>query len=97
LATLSFAAIGAFGAIPVFWGLPTSRLGGVTAAAAIALINALGNVSSVVNPWVIGLLRDRGGDYNGGLYWLAAMASLSAGVLTIIVSLRGGFSYNRVG
>lgn len=97
LATLSFAAIGAFGAIPVFWGLPTSRLGGVTAAAAIALINALGNVSSVVNPWVIGLLRDRAGDYNGGLYWLAAMASLSAGVLTIIVSLRGGFSYNRVG
>jgi MFS family permease len=97
LASLSFAAFGAFAAIPVFWGLPTSLFGGAAAAASIALINALGNISSVVNPWVIGLLRDRGADYNGGLHWLAAMAGLSALVLTIIVGLRGRFSYNRVG
>jgi MFS family permease len=97
LAALSFAAVGAFGAIPVFWGLPTSTLGGATAAAAIALINALGNLSSVVNPWVMGVLRERSGDYNSGLHWLAAMAALSAVALTIMVSLRGRFSYNRVG
>ncbi len=95
LASLSFAAFGAFAAIPVFWGLPTSVLGGATAAAAIALINALGNVSSVVNPWVIGMLRDRTGDYNGGLYWLAAMASLSALVLTLIVFLIGEISHKN--
>ena len=94
LASLSFAAFGAFAAIPVFWGLPTSLFGGAAAAASIALINALGNISSVVNPWVIGLLRDRGADYNGGLHWLAAMAGLSALVLTIIVGLRGRFSYD---
>lgn len=97
LAALSLAAMGAFGAIPVFWGLPTSVLGGASAAAAIAMINALGNISSVVNPWVIGVLRDRTGDYDGGLHWLAAMAAMSALVLTIIVSLRGRFSYNRAG
>ncbi len=97
LAALSLAAMGAFGAIPVFWGLPTSVLGGAGAAAAIAMINALGNISSVVNPWVIGVLRDRTGDYDGGLHWLAAMAAMSMIVLTIIVSLRGRFSYNRAG
>ncbi len=97
LAALSLAAMGAFGAIPVFWGLPTSVLGGASAAAAIAMINALGNISSVVNPWIIGVLRDRTGDYDGGLHWLAAMAAMSMIVLTIIVSLRGRFSYNRAG
>lgn len=95
LAALSLAAVGAFAAIPVFWGLPTSVLGGATVAAAIALINALGNVSSVINPWVIGMLRDRTGDYNGGLYWLAAMASLSALVLTLIVFLMGEIPHKQ--
>jgi MFS family permease len=90
LAAHSLAAIGAFGAMPVFWGLPTSVLGAATAAAAIALINALGNLSSVVNPWVIGILRDATGDYNGGLHWLAAMAVMSMIVLTIIVRRHGG-------
>jgi MFS family permease len=97
LAALSLAAFGAFAAIPVFWGLPTSMLGAATTAGAIAMINALGNVSSVVNPWVIGVLRDRTGDYNGGLHWLAAMAGLSATVLTVILGLRGRFAYKPRG
>ncbi len=86
---LCVAAFGVFGAMPVFWGLPTAILSGAAAAGGIALINALGNLSSVVNPWVIGTIRDSTGDFNGGLYWLALMAAMSIVVLTIITVLFG--------
>jgi len=91
LVALSVAAFGVFGAMPVFWGLPTAVLSGAAAAGGIALINALGNLSSVINPWVIGIIRDNTGNFNGGLYWLALMAAMSVVVLTIILV------YGRIG
>lgn len=90
LVALCFAAVGVFGAMPVFWGLPTSILSGVVAAGGIALINSLGNLSSVINPWIIGIIRDQTGNFNGGFYWLALMATMSIIVLTII-----RFSFGR--
>ncbi|MFC6091318.1 MFS transporter [Saccharothrix lopnurensis] len=89
LIALCFAAFGVFGVLPGFWGLPTALLAGTAAAGGIALINALGNLSSVVNPAVIGVIRERTGDFNGGLLWLAAMAVLAALVLTLILRLWG--------
>jgi MFS family permease len=89
LAFLCLAAFGVFGAMPVFWGLPTAILSGAAAAGGIALINALGNMSSVINPWVIGAIRDATGNFNGGLYWLALMAAMSILVLAVITALYG--------
>jgi ACS family tartrate transporter-like MFS transporter len=89
LVALCFAAIGVFGAMPVFWGLPTGLLSGAAVAGGLALINSLGNLSSVVNPWVIGVIRDASGSYNGGLFWLAAMALLSIVMITITYQLWG--------
>jgi ACS family tartrate transporter-like MFS transporter len=89
LVALCFAATGVFGAMPVFWGLPTAFLSGAAAAGGLALINALGNLSSVINPWVIGIIRDRSGSFNGGLFWLAAMAMLSILVITAITQIWG--------
>jgi MFS transporter, ACS family, tartrate transporter len=86
---LCLAAFGVFGAMPVFWGLPTAVLSGAAAAGGIALINALGNLSSVINPWVIGMIRDATGNFNGGLYWLALMAAMSIVTLTVISLLFG--------
>ena len=40
LVMLSFASIGVFGCMPVFWGLPTAFLSGAAAAAGLAQINA---------------------------------------------------------
>ncbi|MDL2410238.1 hypothetical protein PY650_32465 [Rhizobium calliandrae] len=60
------AGFGVFGAMPVFWGLPTAILSGAAAASGIALINALGNISSVVNPWVIGMIHDSTGNFDDG-------------------------------
>ena len=81
---LCCSAFGFFGAMPVFWGLPGQFLPVSVVAGSIALINALGSLASVVNPWVIGIIRDRSGSYNGGFYWLAAMALLSIITLSII-------------
>ena len=89
LVALCFGAIGVFGCMPVFWGLPTGLLPGSVAAGGLALINSLGNLSSVVNPWVIGLIRDSSGSYDGGLFWLAAMAVLSIVTVTIVFHLWG--------
>ena len=89
MVALCFAGFGVFAAMPVFWGLPTAIMSGTAAAGAIAMVNALGNLSSVVNPWVIGIIRDRTGSFNGGLVWLAGMALMSMVVITIIFALWG--------
>lgn len=81
---LCCSAFGFFGAMPVFWGLPAQFIPASVVAGGLALINALGSIASVVNPWVIGVIRDRSGSYNGGFYWLAAMAMLSIITLSLI-------------
>jgi MFS family permease len=89
LIALCVTSFGAFGVLPIFWGLPTALLSGAAAAGGIALINALGNISSIVNPAVIGVIRERTGDFNGGLLWLAGMAAVAVVVLTIIYRIWG--------
>ena len=84
---LCVASFGVFGVIPTFWGLPTAILTGAAAAGGIALINALGNLSSIVNPAVIGVIRAKTGDFNGGLLWLAAMSVVAMIALTIILAV----------
>ena len=85
LAVLSFACIGVFGCMPVFWGLPTAFLSGPAAAAGLALINALGSLSNFFNTWAIGRIRDMTESYDGGLLELAGMATLAA---IVVMSLR---------
>ena len=50
-------------------------------------INALGNLSSVVNPTVIGAIRESTGDFNGGLLWLAAMSLVAMIALAITLAV----------
>jgi D-galactonate transporter len=72
---------GTMAGAPVFWSMPTSVLGGVAAAAGIALINSLGNLSGFVSPYLVGWLKDFTGSINSGIYILAlflAMGGISA-------------------
>ncbi|HEY6577267.1 MAG TPA: MFS transporter, partial [Mycobacterium sp.] len=85
LISLCVAAVGVFGVLPTFWGLSTGFFAGAAAAGAIALINALGNLSSVVNPAVIGVINKQTGSFNGGLLWLAAMAAAAIVALTVVL------------
>jgi MFS transporter, ACS family, tartrate transporter len=65
---------------PAFWTLPSAFLTGSAAAAAVGLINSVGNLGGFVGPYVVGYLKTWTGDYKAALYFLAGCALL-AGLL----------------
>ena len=70
----------------VFWAMPPQLLGGQSAAAGIALINAIGNLGGFVGPTVIGVLHQISGSYTGGLLALTGTLILEA-LLVLAVRL----------
>ena len=81
-AALTLVAIGIAGAFGPFWGLATSALGGSSAAAAIAFVNALGNIGGFAGPYVVGVVKDTTGSFAGSLVTFAGLA-LVAGLLAL--------------
>jgi ACS family tartrate transporter-like MFS transporter len=76
LAGLVIAAVGVFSANPILWTLPTSVLTGTTAAAAVALINSIANLSGIIAPPLLGWSRDVTGGF-------AAAGFIFTGVLLL--------------
>jgi len=76
LAALSVAMLGLASMFGPFWALATSRLRGVGAAAAIALINSIGNTGGFVGPYVIGYIRDRTQSFTGGLVFVGVILAV---------------------
>jgi ACS family tartrate transporter-like MFS transporter len=62
----------------VFWAMPPQVLGPRSAAAGIALINAIGNLGGFVGPTVIGVLHGITGGYTGGLLALTGALVVEA-------------------
>ena len=63
----TLAGFGIYGAQPCFWTLPTTFLSGSAAAAGIAAVNSLGNLSGFFGPYVMGRIKDATGSYAIGL------------------------------
>ena len=61
MVALTLGAFGVFASLPIFWTLPTAILSGATAAAGIAAINSIGNLSGYFGPFVIGWIKDATG------------------------------------
>jgi MFS family permease len=74
---VSIATMGVFSAIPVFWSLPATFLSGVGAAAAIALINSLGNLGGFFAPNLIAAGLKATGTLAPGLMTIAAFLVVS--------------------
>jgi MFS family permease len=70
----------------LFWAVPTNILSGVSAAAGIALINSLGNVSGFFGPYAIGVMRDTFGNTSAAVYSLAGSLVISAILVHFIPS-----------
>jgi len=70
----------------LFWALPTTMLTGVSAAAGIALINAVGNLSGFLGPYVIGLMRDTFGNTSSAVLSLAASLVLATILIHLVPS-----------
>lgn len=84
---ICFAAIGFKAASSLFWPIPQSYLDTRVAAAVIALINLLGNLGGFVAPAAFGILEQRTGSIQGGLYGLA-VASLLGAVAVLFTRAR---------
>jgi MFS transporter, ACS family, tartrate transporter len=69
----------------VFWAIPPIFLGGMAAAAGIAVINSIGNLGGFVGPSAIGWLRQGSSDYTSGLLLLAGVLIVQA---TLVALLR---------
>jgi MFS transporter, ACS family, tartrate transporter len=59
----TIAGFGMFGSQPCFWALPATFLSGPAAAAGLAAVNSLGNLSGFFGPYVMGKVKDATGSY----------------------------------
>ena len=84
---LTLAALGLMSALPVQWSFLTAFLGGSGAAAAIGLINSVGNLGGIASPILIGWLKDQTHSLNAGMYTIAASVAISA-VIALAYSPR---------
>jgi len=84
---LCFAAASFIAVQPLFWTFPTNYLGGVAAAAGIALINALGALGGFVAPNIKAWADASFGSNQAGLYALACTTLAGA---ALILALRRG-------
>ena len=84
VAALTVGLSGIMATLPLFWSLPTAFLAGTGAAAGIALINSLGNLSGFASPYAVGWLKDATGSTDIGVYMLACGMVVGA-LLTLSV------------
>jgi nitrate/nitrite transporter NarK len=63
---------------PLFWPIPSSFLTGASAAAGIAAINSIGNLSGFAGPYLMGFLKDLTGNFTVGLLSLGGCALVGA-------------------
>ncbi|HCN77736.1 MAG TPA: MFS transporter [Verrucomicrobiales bacterium] len=86
LACLCIAVTGLTGYTPSFWAYATSFLAGTANAAAIGLINSIGNLGSFAGPYAMGWLKERTTGYTAGVLVLAASCVVTA--LLVLVARR---------
>ena len=70
----------------LFWAVPTAMLTGVAAAAGIAMINAIGNLSGFFGPYAIGVMRDAFGSTSAAVCSLAGALVMSAVLVHLLPS-----------
>ncbi|WP_235012205.1 MFS transporter [Caballeronia catudaia] len=78
---LTIGTMGVLAVVSQFWNLPPALLGGIAAAAGIALVNSVGNLAGFVSPYMLGWIKQATGTTSIGLYILAA--SMLVGSVTV--------------
>jgi MFS transporter, ACS family, tartrate transporter len=77
-------AMGAYSSINVFWSIPQQVLSGLEAAAGIALINAIGNLSGFFGPYISGFIYSWTHTLTTGFFVIAAIAAFGGiGILLL--------------
>ncbi len=86
LGLLCLSQIGVSAMPPLFWPIPGAFLTGASAAAGIAAINSIGNLSGFFGPYVMGYLKDYTGNFTLGLI-LLGVTTLVGGAATLLVQV----------
>ncbi|TMA74163.1 MAG: MFS transporter [Deltaproteobacteria bacterium] len=79
--SMLFLTIGAAGVcttVSQFWNLPGAFLGGAAAAAGIAFVNSVGNISGFVAPYMVGWIKDATGSASPALWVIAASMTIAS-------------------
>ncbi|MGE0130097.1 MAG: MFS transporter [Blastocatellales bacterium] len=84
VASFCVVSIGAHSYLPSFWAMPTAFLTESAAAAAIGLINSVGNLGGFAGPFALGYLKDKTGQHSAGMAVLA-ISLLCAGLLALAI------------
>ena len=87
LGLLCLSQIGVSATPPLLWPIPSAFLTGTSAAAGIAAINAIGNLSGFAGPYLMGYLRDVTGDFSAGLLVLGGCA-LVGGIVAMTLKVN---------
>lgn len=66
----------------MFWMLPTTLLGGVSAAAGIAAVNSFANLAGFCSPYLIGWITTQTGSSAIGMYLITGV--LLGGALLVL-------------
>ncbi|RRV10626.1 MFS transporter [Pseudomonas sp. v388] len=80
--SLCLAASGILSASSMFWMLPTTLLGGVSAAAGIAAVNSFANLAGFCSPYLIGWITTVTGSSAIGMYLITGV--LAGGALLVL-------------
>ncbi|MFC0410187.1 MFS transporter [Roseomonas elaeocarpi] len=84
LFALCLATAGLISIPALFWNLPTAMLGGVAAAAGLALINSLANLSGFLGPWIVGRVSDVTGGTGPAILFLGVTLVVGAALILLI-------------
>ena len=76
---------GAFTAMAVFWTIPTMALSSRASPAGIGLISSAGIAASIITPLVVGVLKDRMGNFTGGVTYALALLVVC---IVVVLALR---------
>lgn len=92
VAVVTITACSIFAALPNFWTLPTRFLTGASAAAAVALINTVGNVAGFSAGFVTGMLKESTGSYTVPMFVVGGLMLMSAVLMVALGSERRAVS-----
>ncbi|MBN3752624.1 4-hydroxyphenylacetate permease [Paraburkholderia sp. Tr-20389] len=78
------ASAGSYTAMSIFWTTPDHALSFRARAIGIAVINATGNISSALNPLIVGWLKDATHSFSSGLLYSAVLLVIGVIVVTLL-------------
>src|SRR5690349_17767785 len=78
------ASAGSYTAMSIFWTTPDHALSLRARAIGIAVINAMGNISSALNPLIVGWLKDATHSFSAGLLYSAVLLVAGVAVVTLL-------------